>query len=80
MEMVEITYPVELIEMLQPGNVVRIHYGKDNINNELRHIRAVVDGDQIVYRVWKQQSWHYRMRDAYSFLLAYEKGYLTRAA
>jgi len=78
MSFVEITYPDELIAMLQPGTAVRVDYGKNNINNELRHIRAIVDDDQVVYKVWspRKQTWQYHVKWLYGFLLMYKNGNL----
>jgi hypothetical protein len=67
-----------LDEMLQPGQKIRVFYGEGNINNEIRHIRAIVDDDFIVYRVWsKRKGWMYRISHKYDFELRYEKGRLS---
>jgi hypothetical protein len=70
-----------LDELLQPGNKVRRSYGKKNPNNCLMHIRAIVDGEWIVYRVWwkSKQYWRYRIEWRYRFELDYEKGALEYA-
>jgi hypothetical protein len=72
-------YPDELMALLQPGRKVRMNYGVGNPNNELRHVRAIVDDDQIVYRVWQYRRWIYHVRWAYAFLLAWQDGNVTKA-
>lgn len=69
-----------LDEMLQPGNKVRVFYNDNNINNQIRHIRAIVDEDQIVYRVWSKKGyWRYFVTSRYEFELKYANGVLTNA-
>ena len=68
--------PDELIEV---GAKVRVFCGTGNPHNELRHIRAVVDNEQIVYRVWRRGRWNYRGEWAYAFYLAWKDGHLKRA-
>ena len=77
----EIHYSQELIDMLQPGKKVKLFYSKGNPNNELRHIRAIVDGEYIVYKVWwvPNQRWYYRVEWIYSFHLDFEDGNLKSA-
>ncbi len=75
-----IEYDAKLIEMMQPGNSVRVFYSAksvDNPNNQVCHIRAIVD-EQIVYRIWsyRYKSWSYRIVDMYEFHLRYIDGYL----
>jgi len=67
-----------LIDMLVPGAVIRLDYGENNLNNKTIHVRAIVDDDQIVYRVWSQrkQLWRYHIEDLYFFTLGYSKDYL----
>jgi hypothetical protein len=68
-----------LDKMLQPGNKVHVFYNDNNINNQIRHIRAIVDEDQIVYRVWSKKGyWRYFVTGRYEFELKYENGVLTR--
>ena len=79
--MTVIEIPDELIDVLQPGTVVRVHYNENNINNELRHIRGIVDDDQIVYRVWskRKQTWRYHVEWIYAFHLLFKDGHLSKA-
>ena len=65
--------------LIEVGTKVRLFYSAGNRNNEIRHIRAVVDGDQIVYRVWRRGAWKYRIEWAYAFYLAWKDGHLNRA-
>jgi hypothetical protein len=68
-----------LDEMLQPGQKIKVFYGEGNINNEIRHIRAIVDNDFIVYRVWSKRNrmWMYNIADKYNFEVKYEMGRLS---
>ena len=74
----KIEYSQELIDMLQPGKKVRLFFYEGNLNNELRHIRAIVDDEYIVYKVWwsHKQYWHYKVEWIYSFVLFFENGHL----
>jgi len=61
-------------KFLRVGAKVRVFYNDGNPNNELRHIRAVVDGEYIVYRVWGHRRWRYRIEWAYTFFLLWKDG------
>jgi hypothetical protein len=54
-----------------------VFYHKGNINNEIRHIRAIVDKEYIVYRVWQKNHYSYRVAHKYEFELGYENGRLS---
>lgn len=75
----EIEYSQELLDILQPGKKVKLFYNEGNLNNEIRHIRAIVDDEYIVYRVWlpRKKTWRYRVDWIYVFHLAFEGGYLS---
>jgi hypothetical protein len=68
-------------EMLVPGNKIRRFYRAGNVNNCTMHIRAIVDGEYIVYRVWSKtkQRWRYGVEWRYAFEMWYENGALTHA-
>lgn len=68
-----------LDEMLQPDQKVRVFYNEGNINNQLRHIRAIVDDEFVVFRVWSKhkQYWVYKVEHRYNFELKYEGGHLS---
>jgi hypothetical protein len=66
-----------LDEMLQPGQRIKVFYHEGNINNEIRHIRAIVDKEYIVYRVWQKNHYSYRVAHKYEFELGYENGRLS---
>ncbi len=66
-----------LDQMLQPGKKIRVFYNENNINNQIRHIRAIIDEEYIVYRVYRRRSWYYRVVDRYDFELKYEDGRLS---
>ena len=73
-------YPAAFLALLVPGRAVRLDYGIDNRLNCLRHIRAIVDDEQVVYRVWNAKNgWQYFVSDRYSFYWRWTKGYLTKA-
>lgn len=71
----------ELLELLQVGKTLRIDFGKDNPNNEVIHIRAIVDDDQVVFKTWNKhrQRWSYCVKWMYYFELLLEDGHLTNA-
>ena len=73
-------YPPEFLDMIAPGCVVRQEYDPDNINNQVRHIRAIVDDDQVVYRVWntRTQRWLYRIESCYGLWYEWQQGVLKR--
>jgi hypothetical protein len=67
----------KLDKWLQPLNVLRIYYSKNNINNTRVHIRAIVDG-RIVYRVWSRSlRWCYYIEDRYYFTIRLLHGRLS---
>lgn len=68
-----------LDEMLQPGQKIKVFYHEGNIHNQIRHIRAIIDDDYIVYRIWGKRSraWLYNIVHRYDFELKYEDGRLS---
>ncbi len=66
----------ELKQILTPGNAVKLWYSEDNPNNEIRHIRAIVDDDYIVYRVWitTKKRWNYQVAPWSSFYYPWKDG------
>ena len=74
-------YSKELLNMLQPGKKVKLVYSEWSPNNELRHVRAIVDDEYIVYKVWSRHKkrWHYRVEWIFDFHLAFKGGNLTSA-
>lgn len=67
-----------LLEMIQPGHAVRVYFGPDNAKSYLAHIRAIVDGDQIIFRSWlrRRQFWRYHVESMYYFELMAKDGRL----
>lgn len=67
-----IEYPEELLEWLQPGNVIRT-YPTRPLSKEVLHILAIVEGDQAVVKSWwkHKQRWHYRVTWFYVFKYMY---------
>jgi hypothetical protein len=64
---------------LKVGNSYRIFYNKGNPNNMLIHVRAIVDKDYIVTKVWKNCKWRYRIEYYYLYQLLARDGMLTKA-
>ncbi len=69
-----------LDEWLQPGAILKVDYGKKNPFNGRIHIRAIVDGTQIVYRYWsyKKRHWAYELNIRYWFFLLLHSNHLTK--
>jgi hypothetical protein len=71
----------EFYQLIQPGKVARFSRGKKGVNlqKEVRHIRAIVDEEAVVYRVWlkHKQYWCYCVKSLYEFWLDYDYGWLT---
>lgn len=68
-----------LLAMLKPGAKVRHWRNRltDNPNSQILHIRAIVDGDQVVYRVWRPgRGWRYIVDDMILFQMYYADGAL----
>lgn len=67
--------------LVQPGRRVRMLFGymTDSPRSELWHIRAIVDDDRVVYRVWRGNRWQYHVEDLLRFQLAWQDGGLTAA-
>lgn len=67
-------------ELVKPDKKVRIFFNEGNPNNEIRHIRAIVDDWIIVYKVWgkRKRRWFYHVEWIYGFYLQYEHGILTK--
>lgn len=74
-------WPEELVEMVRVGKKVQVFYCPGHRHNELRHIRAIVDEEYVVYRVWSRhrQGWLYRVEWLYEFYLKWENGRLAAA-
>lgn len=72
--------PQELVDLLQPGNKVKVYAGENIPVNNLYHILTIVDDDQIVYKIWgkHKQLWFYRVEDAYLFYLYWRDGWLSK--
>lgn len=66
----EASFTEELKSKLQPGNKIKIFYNKGNHNNHIRHIRAIIDDEYIVYKRWSnRKGWRYLIDWYYDFLL-----------
>lgn len=71
-------YPIELLNILQPGNKVRVYGHPRKSKNTLFHIRAVVDEEYVVYKVWsrRKQYWVYGVEHIYFFYLHWQKNFV----
>ena len=70
-----------LKELLKPGNKLRLFFDEGNINNKRIHIRAIIDDDYVVYKIWsrRKQIWYYQVEYIYFFKLLYEKNQIFKA-
>lgn len=71
-----------VLAMVQPGAKLRHWRGTltDHPTSEVWHVRAVVDGDHVVCRVWRPgRGWSYFLESLYALHLAYEGGALEVA-
>lgn len=69
----------EVLAMIQPGKKVRHLRGPDRSVSRIRHIRAIVDDEWVVYRVWQRGHWEYFVEWLYGFELAWQDGRLVKA-
>ena len=44
---------------LKPGVTCRLFFEKDNPHNRKLHIRAIIDDEQVVYKVWNKERWRW---------------------
>ncbi|NIQ91038.1 MAG: hypothetical protein GWM98_04820 [Nitrospinaceae bacterium] len=72
---------MELRELLTPGKKIRIFINEGNPNNCTQHIRAIVDEDQIVYKVYSRnrQFSRYFVEHIGHFENMHKNGWLSRA-
>ena len=68
----------QLVQHLVPGAQVRLYRGPGAHDNELRHIREIVDINNVVYRVWwkHHRRWEYKVVWMYVFQLEWKQGWL----
>lgn len=68
----------QVMEVLQPGAIVRQYYGPDDLSNLTLHIRAQIDGEWVVYKYWEKSKfrWEYRIDWYYIFWLLMKSGNL----
>ena len=71
-----------VLAMVRPGAKLRHWRGTagDHPTSEVWHVRAVVDDNRVVYRVWYPgRGWRYFLDSMVAFHLAYEGGALEAA-
>jgi len=73
----EISYDA-LREKLKPGSKWRIFFNEGNINNHLAHIRAIVDDEWVVWKIWVRGHWVYKVRHIHYFYLLDGTGVLRK--
>lgn len=71
----------EFDALIVPGARLRVRHNPDSPHSELRHIRAIVDEEYVVYRVWwrHHKRWEYKIEWLYGFWIIYRHGGLTKA-
>jgi hypothetical protein len=65
---------------IKPYDMWRIDFGPNNLNNELLHIRAIVDDNVVVYRTWlrHKRRWRYSAKYFQEFEWLMERGVMKR--
>lgn len=68
--------------MLVPGKKIKLFINDANPNNKIYHIRAIVDDEYIVYKVWSRskQRWNYHIDWFYLFEMYLKNGWLTKSS
>jgi hypothetical protein len=69
-----------LLRLLQPGARLRVWYRHPDSNAETYHIRAIVDNNFVVSRIWSKHrnGWDYRVDHWYFFELTLKDGGLRK--
>jgi len=58
----------KFLAKLQIGDTWRRRIKPNHPNNQIRHIRGLIDNDIIVYRIWTRRGWwRYEAKVAWSF-------------
>lgn len=67
--------------MVEAGKTYRIFYNHGNVNNQLIHVRAIVDINWVVYRTWsrRKMTWRYRVEHTGWFRSLEQFGILMEA-
>jgi len=62
---------------IEVGMVIRVVYGNDH--DHVRHVLAIVDGDQVVYKRWSyhRRAWVYFVRNKSEFDMLAESGHIA---
>lgn len=74
---------VNIKEIISVGCKVKLEYAPNDFRNRILHIRAIVDGNWVVYRRWQRTgggSWVYRLRPMGWFDNLLKKGLLKLPA
>lgn len=50
---------------IKAGSKIKLFYNENNINNRIIYIRAIVDDDNVVFKVWSKgkRRWNYFIED-----------------
>lgn len=75
----DMEYPQEFMDLIQPGKELKLFYGEGNINNQIVRIRAVVDEVQVVFcaREESVKIWVYQLGHIDGFWYKYRQGVLS---
>jgi hypothetical protein len=71
-----------VLDMVTPGAKLRAWHGyqTDHPTSEIWHVRAIVDDNEVVLRVWRPgRGWQYFLKSMYALHLAYRDGALQKA-
>lgn len=58
------------------GQKLRIYFNPHNINNKLYHVRAIVDNDYLVVRMYRHGHWIYKLERLDTLQALYHSGFL----
>ena len=75
--MQQLNCSAKLQQAIQQNGTVKISYFSGNPNNHTRHILAVIEPDQVVYKVWRSNSWDHKIDSFYGFESLEKAGHLT---
>jgi len=70
---------MEISDLIVPGKTIKVFIHEDNPHNLTHHIRAIVDGDQVVYKTWSQEKGRFRYSIAHMnwFEIMNREGWLS---
>jgi len=68
-------------DIIAPDKKIRVFFSEGNVNNEVAHIRAIVDDSQVVLRVWskRKKRWIYKIESMVYLRMLYDNDNLQAA-